>query len=354
MSISQVGLRHLISWSTCCALLAGTGIAVAKPKGKPACVVAFEQAQEKRRKGRLTAAKEQLLSCARRTCGEIVQRECTTMLDQVRIETPTVVFAVTDARGELLTDVQVKMDGRAVTSRLDGRAVSVDPGTHVFSFKSSEGQTAEQEFTIFEGAASQRVAVSFPPREVLEPKPEGASKAEATGAAKGDVKAEASSDLDEKRADTRVRTDDAVRADEAALAAPPARSESKERKRADSDAVETKSSSSVLPYVFAGVGVASLGGFFALGAMRNSAERDLQKCWPRCSEDRLDEVKRFAVGANVSLGISGAAFATSAVLLLSRRLGTRQEQARTKSNTAYALDVESSRGGVVAKVSGSF
>jgi hypothetical protein len=358
MSVSHVGLRHLLAWSTCLALVASPALAAAKPKGKPACVVAFEQAQEKRRKGRLMAAKEQLLSCARRSCGDIVQRECTTMLDQVRIETPTVVFAVTDARGELLTDVQVKMDGRVITSRLDGRAVSVDPGTHVFSFSTPEGQSTEQQSTIFEGAASQRVAVTFPPREVLEPAPEieAASKSETKAGTKVEAQAEPGDVNDEKRADTRVRTDDAIRPDEAALAAPPPRSESKKKRaRGSAGPVEAKSGPTVLPYVFAGVGVVSLGSFFALGAMRNSAERDLRKCWPSCSEDRLDGVKRLAVAANVSLGVSGAAFATGAVLFFTGRMGSQKEkQARAKANTAYALDVESTRSGVVAKVSGSF
>jgi hypothetical protein len=284
------------------------------------------------------------------------------MLDQVRIETPTVVFAVTDARGELLTDVQVKMDGRVITSRLDGRAVSVDPGTHVFSFSTPEGQSAEQQSTIFEGAASQRVAVTFPPREVLEPAPETAAarrsvaRSEARAETEVEAKAEPADVNDEKRADTRARTDDAVRSDEAALAAPPPKSESKKKRaRGSVEADKAKSAPTVLPFVFAGVGVASLASFFALGAMRNSAERDLRKCWPSCSEDRLDNVKQLAVAANVSLGVSGAAFATGAVLFFTGRLGSRQEkQARAKANTAYALDVESTPSSVVAKVTGSF
>ena len=39
-----------------------------------------------------------------------------------------------DAKGEDLTEVRLTIDGETVAERLDGRALTLDPGTHTFRF----------------------------------------------------------------------------------------------------------------------------------------------------------------------------------------------------------------------------
>ena len=50
-----------------------------------------------------------------------------------------IVPIVTDNTGAALIDVKVKVDGEALTTRLDGRPLAVDPGEHEFAFSARVG-----------------------------------------------------------------------------------------------------------------------------------------------------------------------------------------------------------------------
>ncbi len=123
-------------------LLAAVGLAgPARADDKPACAAAYQKAQESIHASHLREARDLMSSCAKASCGPFVQQECVaayTRLDTYDI--PSIVPRATDESGAPRTDVQVTMDGEVITSSLDGRAVSVDPGLHEFSF-SSNGET---------------------------------------------------------------------------------------------------------------------------------------------------------------------------------------------------------------------
>lgn len=77
---------------------------------------------------------------------------------------PTIVFDVRSASGEELTNVKVTQDGKPFLDKLDGKAVTVDLGPHVFRFEPTDGksQPLEQKTVIHEGEKNRRVSVTLP------------------------------------------------------------------------------------------------------------------------------------------------------------------------------------------------
>jgi hypothetical protein len=260
--------------------LGTTSIADARPKAKSTCATAFEQAQEKQQRGRLVEARGRLIGCLQRACGPIVQRECMAFLEQVRHELPSVVLSLTDRSGNVLNDVSVEVDGALLVNRLDGRAVDVDPGAHTFVFVTLDGRKFEQRTTILQGLAMQQVAVRMPGSSETSPET-----------------------INEENPKKKLRHAHAA----------------KRKGDADSESPPVKSNNpSLLPYVLGGVGLLGVGGFVALGTLRNSAESELHSCAPSCGAARVDRVRSLAIAANASLAIGGAALATSLLLFLRR------------------------------------
>jgi hypothetical protein len=124
----------------------------------PACVQAAEEAQKLRKSGALLAAQDQLVACSDLDCPSVVRVACADWLGEVRKAIPSVVFAAKEALPRCgggdpaatrdVTDVDVSMDGRLLTHRLDGRAVSLDPGSHVFRFALADDSATPREETI--------------------------------------------------------------------------------------------------------------------------------------------------------------------------------------------------------------
>jgi hypothetical protein len=122
-----------------CALAAVTLVAAtghAAPT-KEQCIDANAQAQKLRRESRLTAARQQLEICGDPSCPTVVRSDCTTRLDEVQKAQPTLVLDIKNKAGDDLTAVDVKLDGQPFAIKLDGSAVSLDPGPHTFSFEAA-------------------------------------------------------------------------------------------------------------------------------------------------------------------------------------------------------------------------
>src|SRR5262249_10858652 len=100
---------------------------------KRACKVSYKTAKEREKALRLREANELYLACAKATCGAFYKQVCTTRFAQLQSDIPSIVPVVTDETGATRDDVQVKMDGELLTTRLDGRALPVEPGNHDFS-----------------------------------------------------------------------------------------------------------------------------------------------------------------------------------------------------------------------------
>lgn len=130
---------------------------------KLTCAVAYEQGQRLRNDGRLLAARAQLQLCSDNACPAVLRGDCTRWLTEVDLSIPTVVLSARDSRGTELGEVRVELDGKLLTTSLDGRPVQVDPGEHTFRFVAGE-KSIEREVTLDVGDRDSRIAVSFGPR----------------------------------------------------------------------------------------------------------------------------------------------------------------------------------------------
>lgn len=129
---------------------------------KVRCATAYEQAQRTRKEGQLLASREHLLVCADEACPAILRSECVKWLGEVELATPTVIVVAEDATGAEIVDVAVSIDGEKVLDRLDGRALPVDPGVHVFRLERASGEVVEQKVLVREGEKRRPVSVKLP------------------------------------------------------------------------------------------------------------------------------------------------------------------------------------------------
>jgi hypothetical protein len=111
------------------------------------CVRAADVAQEQRTAGKLREARASLHTCAREICPALVRSDCTQWLAEVEASMPTIVIRAQNAHGENLADVQIELDGRRLTDRLEGLPIDVDPGPHALAWR-RDGKVAQQEIVI--------------------------------------------------------------------------------------------------------------------------------------------------------------------------------------------------------------
>lgn len=126
-----------------------------------ACVKAAENAQTERSAHRLRRARERLLACAQVGCPMIVRSDCATWLAEVDQLMPSVVVTARDVRGIELIDVRVLVDGEVVATHLDGLAMPVDPGTHLFRFEAAGVTPLEQQILIREGEKGRALPITL-------------------------------------------------------------------------------------------------------------------------------------------------------------------------------------------------
>jgi len=123
------------------------------------CVDANTKAQDLTHDGRLAGAREQLTRCMAPSCPAMIRADCSKRLDELDAVQPSVVFDVKRASGEDLTQVRVFVDGRLLVERLDGSAIDVDPGEHVFRFEAVDAPPVTRTLVIKEGQKARRERV---------------------------------------------------------------------------------------------------------------------------------------------------------------------------------------------------
>ena len=143
------------------AVVASAASADAQPADRAACVTTYEQAQQHQKAGRLVKALEAFTGCAQDSCPSVVRQQCALALPELEQSVPSVVFDASDPEGNQIIDVRVDVDGALVASRLDGRAVSLDPGRHVVRFEGSAGRVVEQTIVLLEGQRRRPVRARF-------------------------------------------------------------------------------------------------------------------------------------------------------------------------------------------------
>jgi hypothetical protein len=120
------------------------------------CLNANEKAISLRNDHKLRAARAELLVCAAASCPADIRTECTRKVEEVNASMPTIVFEVEDESQNHLSAVKLTMDGELLAERLEGTALSIDPGVHVFRFEKEGQRPLDKELVIFEGAKDRR------------------------------------------------------------------------------------------------------------------------------------------------------------------------------------------------------
>lgn len=170
----QQSFRALIHLVCSLSLLMAAGVA-AQQTADPAtgeCLAAYEQSLSLRGAHALRAARTQLLLCAAPTCPADVRNECALRVSEVNTQIPTLVFEALDRERNDLSQVKVSMDGQALVERLDGTALSVDPGEHRFVFELAGSPAVEKTLVIREGEKDRRERIVLGPEPVRAPEPD--------------------------------------------------------------------------------------------------------------------------------------------------------------------------------------
>jgi hypothetical protein len=139
-------------------------LAAAKPAWSATedCESAHLGAQELRSETKLLAAREALIRCAAKSCPGLIQEDCAQWLTEVQKNVPTIVLAATTSAGRDLSEVQVRLGERVLTSRLDGKPIEVDPGSYTLIFESAGSEPVSVDFVAQAGVKNRVVEAEFP------------------------------------------------------------------------------------------------------------------------------------------------------------------------------------------------
>ena len=127
---------------------------------KGVCLAKHRESQIARQAGRLIAAHESLLVCSRETCPTEIRTDCGGWLQDVAQLTPSIILSARTTQGDE-SAVHVTMDGQLFTGRLDGKAVDVDPGEHVFRFELAPHDPVEQKVIVRESEKGRIISVQL-------------------------------------------------------------------------------------------------------------------------------------------------------------------------------------------------
>jgi hypothetical protein len=241
------------------------------------CIAAADQAQVLRSAHKLRDARVQLLKCASPTCPAVIGSDCTQWLSEVDAVLPSVVIRAYYPAGGDAVDVRVLVDGEELAHRLEGLALSVNPGIHLFRYELAGMRPVEERMVIREGEKLRALTVKFEPALVT--------------------------------TDTR-----------------PGRSET------TLDTAPSRAKRATLPYyVLAGVGVVALGSYAYFGLRGLSERSDLAAgcgATHTCSDAQVDPIRtKFAV-ADISLAVGLVSLGVATWLFLSNPAPKRDRPAQ--------------------------
>jgi hypothetical protein len=247
------------------------------------CVSASEEAQQLRNAGKLSEARERFSFCNRAECPQVVQQDCAEWMREVLEMLPSVVPAARDRNGRDLVDVTLSIDGKVVTSALDGKAIELDPGVHVLRFETKDAPPVEEQVVVRQGEKNRMVTVTF------------------------DFTAGPTEPMSEKK--TR--------------------------------------SAPLVAYVAGGAGVLLLGAALYIGLDASADARHLRStCAPRCEQSQVDDVEERYVIGGVTAGLGAAALLAGAILLFSHPSGARGASRPGAPSSLPIRGAASPRGGV--------
>jgi hypothetical protein len=271
------------------------------------CIAAAEASQSLRVGGDLLKAREKLLSCSRSACPRVIREDCTRWLAEVEDATPSLVVLAKDARGHDVVDLRVTIDGGAVVlPKLDGQPIPLDPGKHVVQYERG-GVAAEASVVLGTGQKNRILSLSIAEPTAAPPPPLPAP-------------------------------------------APPPR-----EAPANTPPKPVARPIPATAYVLGGItlaGIASLT-YFGLEAESEYSHLRNAGCTPHCPPAEVDDGKRDADLADVSLGVAIAAAAATVWIVLAR---PTQNGPASSSHFPFGgkLGLVLLRGGVTTGWIGSF
>ena len=124
-------------------------------------MASFDCGQRAQSDRALRRALSELIVCSQESCPAVLRADCAGVLAEVRSALPSVVFAADDGSGHELTDVKVYAAGELLASKLDGRAVPIDPGTFDLRFERVGQPAVVISQMIREGEKSRVIRVSL-------------------------------------------------------------------------------------------------------------------------------------------------------------------------------------------------
>jgi len=133
--------------------------AVAADPTTAECLAASEASLKSGNEHRLRKERSELLVCAAASCPADIRQECTRRVDEVNTAIPTIIFETKDASGNDLSAVKVSMDGQVLAERLEGSALSIDPGAHTFVFETAGQAPVTKQFVIRESQKNRHEAI---------------------------------------------------------------------------------------------------------------------------------------------------------------------------------------------------
>lgn len=134
--------------------------ALARADAVQACFDAAVDGQKQRDAGKLLAARERFIACAK-GCPDEVQKDCAKWLGDLEQTLPTVVFGARDDKGRDLLDVRVSVDGAAVADTSHGKPVPLDPGAHSVRFERDGAAPIDRMLVVRVGEKNRSVVVEF-------------------------------------------------------------------------------------------------------------------------------------------------------------------------------------------------
>jgi hypothetical protein len=127
-----------------------------------ACIAASTDAQTQRQQGRLLAARDRAIACARDVCPAVVRSQCARWVTELAGRIPAIVVRVQDADGaDVLTNVRLSIDG--APARLDGRPVELDPGEHAVEAVTDAGARVARKVLLAESEGPRPLVLRLPP-----------------------------------------------------------------------------------------------------------------------------------------------------------------------------------------------
>jgi hypothetical protein len=307
-------LKRMIQIGACAAALVAW-LPRAESAKKSACAASWREGESMVKASKLRQAKVAMLKCAAPSCGARLRQECSQRIVEIEADIPTIVPVIKKSDGAPVTDVEMIMDGEKLTSRIDGKAVMVDPGSHEFTFKSAGGVLATYKTVVLPGQRNRSIEVT----------------------------------LRSWGQDPVVRT----RVPSGSLAASMQGSNSEDFKLAYEDDDSRGMRFTAPTYVMAAVGALGISGYGVMNYWGNRDNQRLDSCRPDCNPARVNRIRRLYQGALISLGVGAVALAGATYLYFTSDSPSRSAEVAANL-PRYRLDVQPTASGSLATWAGSF